>query len=47
MFFFFISGLYPICYPYYDFYAKETDSDIVADGFTTSVPTTIIKKDVV
>jgi len=47
------AGLLPLAYinnrdyPYYDFYAKETDSDIVADGFTTSVPTTVIKADIV
>lgn len=47
------AGLLPLAYisngdyPYYDFYVRETDSDIVAEGFTTSVPTTVIKKDVV
>lgn len=46
MFFFLIFGLYLICYPYYDFYVRETDSDIVAEGFTTNVPAAIIKKDV-
>lgn len=45
-------GLLPIAYmnngdyPYYDFYVKQTDNDIVAEGFTTSVPTTIIKADI-
>ena len=47
MFFFLILGLYPTCYLYYGFCAKETDSDIVADGFTASVPMTISRKDIV